>query len=95
LSARVLPDGTRGFFHPDRFTFGDDVYLSRLYAAIERVTGVDSVAIRKLTRFGQPQHDELDRGVLEIGPWEIARLDNDPSFAEHGVLTVTARGGKA
>ncbi|HMK92762.1 MAG TPA: baseplate J/gp47 family protein, partial [Thermoleophilia bacterium] len=28
LSARVLPDGTRGFFHPDRFTFGDDVYLS-------------------------------------------------------------------
>jgi predicted phage baseplate assembly protein len=95
LSARVLPDGSRGFFHPDNFTFGDDVYLSRLYAAIERVTGVDSVAIRKLTRFGQPQRDELDRGVLEIGPWEIARLDDDPSFAEHGVLTVTARGGKA
>jgi hypothetical protein len=95
LSARVLPDGSRGFFHPDNFTFADAVYLSRLYAAIERVTGVDSVAIRKLTRFGQPQHDELDRGVLPIGPWEIARLDNDPSFAEHGVLTVTARGGKA
>ena len=95
LSARVLPDGSRGFFHSDNFTFGDDVYLSRLYAAIERVTGVDSVAIRKLTRFGQPQRDELDRGVLEIGPWEIARLDNNPSFAEHGVLTVTARGGKA
>jgi hypothetical protein len=95
LSARVLPDGSRGFFHPDAFAFGDDVYLSRLYAAIERVTGVDSVAIRKLVRFGQPQRDELDRGVLEIGPWEIARLDDDPSFAEHGVLTVTARGGKA
>ena len=77
------------------FRSGDAVYLSRLYAAVERVTGVDSVAIRKLTRFGQPQRDELDRGVLEIGPWEIARLDDDPSFAEHGVLTVTARGGKA
>jgi hypothetical protein len=95
LSARVLPDGSRGFFHPDHFTFGDDVHLSRLYAAVVRVTGVDSVAIRKLVRFGQPQRDELDRGVLEIGPWEIARLDDDPSFAEHGVLTVTARGGKA
>jgi hypothetical protein len=95
LSARVLADGARGFFHPDNFTFGDPVYASRLYAAIERVTGVDSVAIRKLTRFGQPQHGELDRGVLPIGPWEIARLDNDPSFAEHGVLTVIARGGKA
>lgn len=95
LSARLLPDGTRGFFHSDNFTFGDPVYVSRLYAAIERVTGVDSVAIRKLTRFGQPQRDELDRGVLRVGPWEIARLDADPSFAEHGVLTVTARGGKA
>lgn len=95
LSARVLPGGGRGFFHPDYFTFGDAVYASRLYAAVERVTGVDSVAIRKLTRFGQPQRDELDRGVLPIGPWEIARLDADPSFAEHGVLTVTARGGKA
>jgi predicted phage baseplate assembly protein len=95
LSARVLPDGRRGFFHPDNFTFGDPVHVSRLYAAIERVTGVDSVAIRRLTRFGQPQRDELDRGVLPIGPWEIARLDDDPSFAEHGVLTVTARGGKA
>lgn len=95
LSARLLADGSRGFFHAGNFTFGDPVYVSRLYAAIERVTGVDSVAIRKLTRFGQPQRDELDRGVLRLGPWEIARLDGDPSFAEHGVLTVTARGGKA
>jgi len=95
LSARVLPDGSRGFFHPDHFSFGDPVRLGRLYAAVERVTGVESVAIRKLVRFGQPQRDELDRGVLEIGPWEIARLDDDADFAEHGVLTVTARGGKA
>ncbi len=95
LSSRVLPGGDRGFFHPDNFSFGDSVYVSRLYAAIERVTGVDSVAIRRLTRFGQPQRDEIDRGVLPIGPWEIARLDADPSFVEHGVLTVAARGGKA
>ena len=27
-------------------------------------------------------------------PWEIARLDNDPSFVEHGVLTVIGKGGK-
>src|SRR4029077_3602469 len=29
-SNRVLPDGTRGFFHPDNFTFGQSVYLSRM-----------------------------------------------------------------
>lgn len=95
LSARVLRDGTQGFFHPDNFTFGDPVYLSRLYAAMERVEGVDSAAVRRLCRFGQPPAGELERGVLRVGPWEIARLDADPSFPEHGVLTVTALGGKA
>jgi hypothetical protein len=95
LSARVLPDGTRGFFHPFNFTFGDPLYLSRLYAAVERVEGVESVAIRKLVRYAQDDAGELARGALLVGPWEIVRLDNDPSFVEHGVLTVTARGGKA
>ena len=97
LSARVLPDGTRiwGFFHAGNFTFGQPVYLSQLYAALERVEGVDSAAVRRLTRFGQPPAGELERGVLRVGPWEIARLDDDPSFPEHGVLTVTALGGKA
>jgi hypothetical protein len=95
LSARVLPDGALGLFHRRNFTFGQPVYLSRLYAAIERVEGVDSSAVRKLARFGQPPAGELERGVLRVGPWEIARLDNDPSFQEHGVLTVTALGGKA
>ena len=33
FSARDLPDGRRGVFHPDNFTFGQPVYLSRLYAA--------------------------------------------------------------
>ena len=95
LSARLLPDGTHGFFHPDKFTFGEALYVSRLYAAVERVEGVDSVAIRKLVRYGQPDAGELARGALLVGPWEIVRLDNDPSFVEHGVLTVTALGGKA
>ena len=35
----------------------------------------------------RPDAGELERGVLPIGPWEIVRLDNDPSFVEHGVLT--------
>ncbi len=95
LSNRVLPDGSRGFFHPDNFTFGDPLYASRLYAAVARVQGVDSLAIRKLVRFGQADAGELERDELDVAPWEIVRLDNDPSFAEHGVLTVTAGGGKA
>ena len=35
LSSRVRADGTLGFFHPDRFTFGQPVYLSAIVAAAQ------------------------------------------------------------
>ena len=94
LSAHVLRDGTRGFFHPSNFTFAQPLYLSRLYAAVERVEGVESAVVRRFQRYGQTAAGELERGVLPIAPWEIVRLDNDPSFVEHGVLTVIGKGGK-
>jgi hypothetical protein len=95
LSNRILPGGARGFFHSDEFTFGQPVYLSRLYAAIERVEGVDSVVIRTFRRYGQRDQGELQTGVLAIAPGEIAQLDNDPSFMENGVLRIVTLGGKA
>ena len=52
FSNRVLPDGRRGVFHPDNFTFGQTVYLSPLYAAAQAVAGVDSVVITKFQRQG-------------------------------------------
>jgi hypothetical protein len=38
-------------------------------------------------------NDELEHGVIPMGPWEIPRLDNDPNFMENGVLRLTAVGG--
>jgi hypothetical protein len=95
LGNQLLPDGSRGFFHPDRFTFGQPVFLSRLYAAIERVEGVDSAVVRTFRRQGQRDNGELMSGVLSIGPGEIALLDNDPNFMENGVLRIASLGGKA
>jgi len=94
LSAYVLGDGTKGFFHPANFTFAQPLYLSRLVAAVERVEGVDSAVVRRFRRYGEAAAGELERGVIQIAPWEIVRLDNDPSFVEHGVLTVIGKGGK-
>lgn len=94
LSNRVNADGSRGFFHPDNFTFAQNVYLSQVYAAIEAVQGVRSAFVTIFRRFGKTDNGELASGVLPIGPWEIARLDNDPAFQENGVLRITAGGGK-
>ena len=38
-------------------------------------------------------NDELENGLIAMAPYEIPRLDNDPSFRENGVLRLTAVGG--
>jgi len=93
LSNRASADGTRGFFHPLAFSFGQAVYLSRLYAAVEAVEGVESARVGLFKRYWEPQRDELERGRIAMGDLEIARLDNDPSLPENGVLRLTAVGG--
>jgi hypothetical protein len=94
LSNRTLPDGRRGVFHPDNFSFGQPVLLSPLYAAAQAVAGVDSVTITRFERSGIPSDSALKSGELAMGRLEIARLDNDPNFPERGVLALEMRGGR-
>jgi predicted phage baseplate assembly protein len=94
LSAGVLPDGTLGFFHPDHFSFGDPLYLSRLYQAIEQVEGVQSAQVTTFQRWGRVDEGELAEGDIDMGEVEIVRLDNDPSAPEHGRLVLTMLEGK-
>nr|MBA2363388.1 putative baseplate assembly protein [Chloroflexia bacterium] len=94
FSNRLLPDGRRGVFHFDNFTFGQPVYLSRLYAAAQAVAGVVSVRITRFERQGSPSDQALADGVLALERLEVARLDNDPNYAERGIFRLTLNGGK-
>jgi len=94
FSSRVLPDGRRGVFHADNFTFGQPIYLSVLYAAAYSVEGVDSVKITVFRRQGTPDPKPLATGVLTFGRLEIARLENSASFPDHGVFRLDVSGGK-
>ncbi|WP_247828950.1 hypothetical protein [Arthrobacter antioxidans] len=84
------------FFHPDRFGFGQPLYLSALLAAAERVSGVGSAtAVGFARRYdSDPGATALNlaRGFIAADPLEVLRLDNDPSFPENGLLTVRAGG---
>jgi predicted phage baseplate assembly protein len=96
FSNRILPDGTRGVFHPDNFSFGQTVYLSPLYAAAMKVEGVAAVRITTFQRQASPdlQKLALKAGKLTLARLEIARLDNDPNFPERGVLRLNVEDGK-
>ena len=94
---RALLDSFTRFFHPDLWTFGQPLHLSRLLATAAAVPGVASaeVAAGGFRRRGRDEvARERDDGVLPMGRLEIVRLDNDPNFPEHGVLELTLGGGR-
>jgi len=78
------PDGTLGLFNPDRLTFGATVYLGPIIAAAQAIPGVEYVEPTRFSRYRQPGTSGLVSGHIDIGPGEIARLDNDPSRPERG-----------
>jgi hypothetical protein len=98
FSSSYLPDGRRGFFHPDSFTFGQPVYLSRIIAAAMEVPGVAWVDAsdkipNRFQRWGRPPMREIQEGVISLNRLEIALLDNDPGHPERGKMEFIMEGG--
>jgi hypothetical protein len=93
LSNRRLADGSLGFFHPDRLSFGDDVYASDLIAAAQRIEGVQSVNLVELRRLNAPA-GSAPADQVGLASFEIAQLDSDPNYPEHGKLTLCMGGGR-
>ncbi|MET1052884.1 MAG: putative baseplate assembly protein [Mycetocola sp.] len=89
-----LPDGRPAFFHPDNFTFGQPVTLSSLLAAAHAVDGVHFVEPLIFRRRGATRSNALRLAEVTVGRLEIARLDNDPNFAERGTLALEMEGGR-
>ncbi|MCP4691668.1 MAG: putative baseplate assembly protein, partial [Desulfobacterales bacterium] len=99
-------DGRLGFFHPDNFTFGQPVYLSRIISAAMAVTGVEWVdfdpakeAAHRFSRLGETTFEEtetsvnIETGRIDMERLEIARLDNDPNARENGRIEFIMEGG--
>jgi hypothetical protein len=94
-SSVLLPHGMRGLFYRDNFTFGQTVYLSRVYAAARQIAGVQSVVATVFQpQAAPPTSVFLANGEIPLGPFQIARLENDPSLPDHGQLTLSMQGGK-
>jgi hypothetical protein len=78
--------GVGAFFDPDRFTFGQPVYLSQIVAAACGVAGVGRVDPLQFQRWGEPARGELASGVLPMGPLEVARVAGIPDEPEQGSI---------
>lgn len=103
LTSDVRADGTLGYFHPDRFTFGEGVALSSIVAEIMALEGVRWVGIERpgggdgepghFRKLREPLTDYADAGRIPIGDFEIAILDNAVDRPEDGRLRLHMEGG--
>ena len=90
----LLPDGSRGFFDHENWSFGEPLEASALLAAIQRANGVLGVtAICYRERGVQPDWAPLPDTVT-IPADHILRVDDDPSRPEDGSVRVIVDGGK-
>jgi hypothetical protein len=94
-------NGTPALFNPNALTFGQGVYLSPIIAACQSVPGVMEVQVTRLVPYvpgtvppGAKPDDVPAGWMLPIGPFQIARLDNNPNAPGNGRLTLVLRGGR-
>jgi predicted phage baseplate assembly protein len=94
LGSGTQPNGQPALFAPGSFKFGQTVYLSPIYAAARLVAGVKTVTATVFQRQGVATLAYLQTGEIPMGPFQVARMDNDPSLPNHGQLTLVLLGGK-
>jgi hypothetical protein len=100
-------DGRTGFFHPDNWTFGQALHASQLIGRALMVPGVGRVLLASIKRLhglsgpslstvtlspGDVSHPVVEQ--LQVRPFEIIQVANDPSHLETGRLNFEITGGR-
>lgn len=94
FSDGYTPDGRRGFFHPDEWTFGQPLHRSRIAGRVQQVAGVEHILSISMERFNEPTPGTPSPDVLETAFDEIFEVHNDPDHLELGVMEFDLKGGR-
>jgi len=86
FSSGLKPNGTKGFFHPDNFTFGQTLYLSSVVSRAMQVPGVKRIDVEEFRRFDSPPKKKIYPDHIPVGPLEILRLDNRADAPGNGLI---------
>ncbi|MGA2129692.1 MAG: hypothetical protein ABSG76_26465, partial [Xanthobacteraceae bacterium] len=87
---REVVTGILNGFVGDRLRFGEPVFLSPVIATAKDVAGVVDVKVDAFVRYGRDAPSAIAAGRIDLGPTEIARLENRPDAPYRGVLTVNS-----
>lgn len=94
LSDGYTADGRPGFFHPDAWTFGQDLHRSAIEGRVHGVAGVAHLVSIVMKRFDAPTPGLPGTEVLEMGFDEVVLCANDPDHLERGLVRIDVQGGR-
>ncbi len=92
FSEGYTPDGRHGFFHPERWTFGQPLRASEIAGRVHLVAGIEHVISITLKRWNDPAPASSD--IVEVRFNEIIRVRNDPDSMEDGYIRFDLKGGR-
>jgi predicted phage baseplate assembly protein len=96
FTSGYTPDGRKGFFNPDSWTFGQMVEKSQIIGRIQAIEGVDhvidgnpnSIIIKKWLESSSTPNEII------IQPNEIIQVMNNPNQIEKGFMFLDFKGGR-
>ena len=88
------PDGRRGFFHPDAWTFGQALHRSEIAGRVHTVAGIEHLLSIEMERFNEPTPGTPQPEVMEMAFDEIVQVLNNVDHLEKGRITFDLRGGR-
>ncbi len=86
------PDGRRGFFHPDLWTFGQTLKASQILGRALSVEGVEHVISLTMKRWNVPSPSPLSEITVRYN--EIIQVFDDPDHMEKGFIDIDVQGGR-
>lgn len=105
FSAGWTPDGRKGFFHPDEWTFGQSLHASQIIGRAIRVNGVEHAVGQKvissngertisvsIKRWNSPV--AAADAMTQLNYNEIIQVMNDPDHMEQGSIKFSVKGGR-
>ena len=95
LSAGLTPDGRRGLFHPDNWTFGQSLHQSQIAGRLHQIPGIAHIQSISMRRRDAPQAGG-DTGAIRLDAAfdEILLIGGDPDRVERGLVTLILTGGR-
>jgi hypothetical protein len=92
FSENYTSAGQQGFFHPDRWTFGQSLRASEITGRVQAVQGVDHITQISMKRWHQSGDGTAD--IITVKPNEIIQVQNDPDHMEKGFIKFNVLGGR-